>query len=78
MRDAKIPDIGVDAAGHVKAGDIGNFLKDEINESAKKDGIDITLKYIDPTYMIRSVPANPHDKNLVFFLLKINELNYIV
>ena len=65
MRDAKIPDIGVDAVGHVKPGDIGNFLKDEIVNQGKKDGLEITLKYIDPTYMIRTVPANAHDKNLV-------------
>ncbi|MCP4258969.1 MAG: ATP-dependent 6-phosphofructokinase, partial [Planctomycetes bacterium] len=27
----------------------------------KKKGIEINLKYIDPSYMIRSAPANPND-----------------
>lgn len=30
----------------------------------KDQKIDVTLKYIDPAYMIRSVPANSYDKKL--------------
>jgi len=50
-----------DASGNVKYGDIGIFLRDAITKHFKKAGTDITLKYIDPSYTIRSVPATPHD-----------------
>ena len=58
MNDAKIQSGEKDASGNVKAGDIGTFLRDTLNQEFKKEIIDLTLKYIDPTYMIRSVPAN--------------------
>ena len=42
--------------------DIGKFLKDAIPKYAKENhGIGITLKYIDPTYAVRSVPSNAVD-----------------
>ncbi len=50
-----------DASGNVRLGDIGVFLKEQINTHFKKIGVDITLKYIDPSYIIRSVRANPYD-----------------
>jgi 6-phosphofructokinase 1 len=50
-----------DASGNVKYGDIGIFLRDAITKHFKQAGTDITLKYIDPSYTIRSVPATPHD-----------------
>jgi 6-phosphofructokinase 1 len=56
-----------DASGNTRLGDIGLFLKDKINGHMKQTGMDCTLKYIDPSYMIRSMPANPHDS--VFCLL---------
>lgn len=64
MRDAKLADQGKDASGNVKAGDIGVFLRDILVAECKKRNIDVTLKYIDPTYMIRSIPANSHDAKL--------------
>jgi hypothetical protein len=42
--------------------DVGVHLKDKISAYCKKAGLDCSVKYIDPTYMIRSVPANAHDK----------------
>lgn len=51
----------LDASGNVKFGDIGVFLKNRIKEYFKEEGIEISLKYIDPSYIIRSVPANPND-----------------
>jgi 6-phosphofructokinase 1 len=42
-------------------GDIGIFLRDRIKDHFKKIGMEFNLKYIDPSYMIRSLPANPHD-----------------
>ncbi len=50
-----------DASGNPRLGDIGVFLKEQINAYFKQAGIDITLKYIDPSYTIRSVRANPYD-----------------
>ena len=51
----------IDASGNVKLNDIGIFLKEQIGEYFKMRGIDINLKYIDPSYMIRSAPANAND-----------------
>ena len=56
-----------DPSGNIKLGDIGLFLKDRINTYLGLAGMDVALKYIDPSYMIRSMPANPHDS--VFCLL---------
>ncbi|MCD6293436.1 MAG: ATP-dependent 6-phosphofructokinase [Deltaproteobacteria bacterium] len=56
-----------DASGNVRFGDIGIFLRDEIRDYFKREGMEMHLKYIDPSYIIRSVPANPKDS--VFCLL---------
>jgi 6-phosphofructokinase 1 len=53
-----------DASGNIRYGDIGIFLRDATKEHFKKTGMEINLKYIDPSYTIRSVPANPHDSAL--------------
>ncbi len=50
-----------DASGNRKLGDIGLFLKDRISDFFRAEGIRINLKYIDPSYIIRSMPANPND-----------------
>ena len=50
-----------DASGNVKLKDIGVFLRDEIETYFKAKNTSITLKYIDPSYIIRSVPANASD-----------------
>jgi 6-phosphofructokinase 1 len=50
-----------DASGNVLHQDIGLLLKDEINAHFKKIGIAASLKYIDPSYIIRSVAANAAD-----------------
>ncbi len=50
-----------DASGNVKYGDIGILLRDRIKDHFKKTGMEISIKYIDPSYMIRSQQANPHD-----------------
>jgi len=44
--------------------DIGVFLKTEIVRYCKQKGLFATLKYIDPAYMIRTVPANSYDRKL--------------
>lgn len=50
-----------DASGNDKLEDIGLFLRDRISAYLKNEKINATVKYIDPSYMIRSVPPNPHD-----------------
>ncbi len=50
-----------DASGNVQFNDIGIYLKERISEYFKKKGIEINMKYIDPSYMIRSAPANSND-----------------
>lgn len=59
---------GTDASGNKKLGDIGTFLRDEISRYFKKENIPINLKYIDPSYIIRSVPANAEDSVFCGFL----------
>ena len=55
------PSAETDASGNRRLGDIGLILKDEINDFFRSSNIPITLKYIDPSYAIRSVPASPQD-----------------
>jgi 6-phosphofructokinase 1 len=50
-----------DASGNVRLGDIGTYLQEAIRQRLEKRGLQYTLKYIDPSYMIRSVPSNVHD-----------------
>ncbi|MDP9149408.1 MAG: ATP-dependent 6-phosphofructokinase [Myxococcota bacterium] len=50
-----------DASGNIKLADIGVVLKDGIVDHFRQKGVDVTLKYIDPSYHIRSVPASPTD-----------------
>jgi 6-phosphofructokinase 1 len=57
-----------DASGNVKYGDIGIFLRDAITKHFKQIGTEVTLKYIDPSYTIRSVPATPHDSAFCLLL----------
>ena len=52
---------GQDASGNRSLGDIGLFLKDRISAHFKGKGLELNLKYIDPSYIIRSAAANPAD-----------------
>ncbi|MBI5586096.1 MAG: ATP-dependent 6-phosphofructokinase [Deltaproteobacteria bacterium] len=57
-----------DASGNLKHGDIGLFLRDRIKAYFKENRVDINLKYIDPSYTIRSLPANPRDSAFCLLL----------
>lgn len=57
-----------DASGNKKLGDIGIFLREKIIEYFKREGLSINLKYIDPSYIIRSIPANAEDSVFCGFL----------
>ncbi len=57
-----------DASGNVKLGDIGKFVKEKIEAYFKERGLEIVIRYIDPSYIIRSVPANVEDRIYCGFL----------
>ncbi len=51
-----------DASGNLKLGDIGTYLRDTIREHFKNKNIPMTLKYIDPSYIIRTHCGNAGDQ----------------
>ncbi|MGM0440622.1 MAG: ATP-dependent 6-phosphofructokinase [Chlamydiota bacterium] len=53
-----------DPSGNPRLKPIGRFLRDEIRKHFKDKNIPVDLKYIDPSYMIRSVPTNSNDSIL--------------
>ncbi len=55
---------GTDPSGNRKKADIGPYLRDRIMAYFKDKGTEVNLKYIDPSYIIRSVPANSQDSRL--------------
>jgi 6-phosphofructokinase 1 len=63
-----VPVEGADASGNKRLGDIGLFLETTITEYFEQRDIPITVKYIDPSYIIRSAPATPDDSVLCFQL----------
>lgn len=54
-------DNDVDASGNKKLDDIGLFLKQKIKEYFAAENIKTSVKYIDPSYIIRSMPPTPND-----------------
>ncbi|MEM5946930.1 ATP-dependent 6-phosphofructokinase [Spirochaetia bacterium 38H-sp] len=50
-----------DESGNKILPDVGIFLKDKIKAYFKEKNIPVNLKYIDPSYMIRSAPACASD-----------------
>ncbi|MBN2507290.1 MAG: ATP-dependent 6-phosphofructokinase [Verrucomicrobia bacterium] len=57
-----------DASGNVRLGDIGLFLRDRIKAHFKSAGCHLNLKYIDPSYTIRSIPADGLDSAFCLLL----------
>lgn len=53
-----------DASGNRKLADIGVFLKEEIERYLKHEGVPVSVKYFDPSYYIRSLPASAVDSLL--------------
>lgn len=53
-----------DASGNPKLEDIGLFLKDAIGAHFKSRGIEMIMRYFDPSYQIRGCPANTEDSLL--------------
>ena len=50
-----------DKSGNAKLEDVGPFLRERIVAHFRRTGREVTLKYFDPSYTIRSVPATPSD-----------------
>jgi len=63
-----LPSVGVDASGNKAFGDIGLFLKQAIAEHFRRAALPVSVKYIDPSYTIRSAPANADDSVFCFQL----------
>ncbi len=53
-----------DASGNLKLKDIGLFLRQRIESYFEAKRIPITFRYFDPSYVIRSVPADAEDSIL--------------
>jgi len=57
-----------DASGNPRLKDIGVFLRDQITRYFAEQRKDATIKYIDPSYIIRSLPANALDSEFCLIL----------
>lgn len=54
-------DGAVDASGNARLADIGALLRARISEDFAAAGTELSVRYVDPGYAIRSVPANGWD-----------------
>ena len=55
------PADGQDASGNVRLGDIGPWLRDRLIAGLGVRGLRPDVKYLDPSYEIRALPANAYD-----------------
>lgn len=60
--------IAHDLSGNVRLQDIGIFLRDTMTAYFATRGMEVTIKYIDPSYTIRSLPANATDAEYCLLL----------
>jgi len=61
MQEQLLKDKKTDAGGNIKMADVGTYLRSRIVTYFEEKKMEINLKYIDPSYAIRSAPANPGD-----------------
>ncbi|MDR0512494.1 MAG: ATP-dependent 6-phosphofructokinase [Treponema sp.] len=61
MQEQLLTEKKLDAGGNLKLADVGVYLRDRIIKYFDEKNIEINLKYIDPSYAIRSAAANPAD-----------------
>ncbi len=66
MHDGREP--ARDPSGNIRLRDIGTFLKGEIERHFTARSMEITIKYIDPSYTVRSLPANSMDSEFCLVL----------
>jgi 6-phosphofructokinase 1 len=57
-------ELGTDASGNRRYGDIGHFLRDRIKQHFLDLGKPVEVKYINPSYIVRGVPVNSEDSIL--------------
>jgi len=57
-----------DKSGNKKLGDIGTFLRDGMKEWFAEKNCELNVKYFDPSYSIRSTPANANDSEYCLLL----------
>ncbi len=69
--------VRTDPSGNVLHDDIGVLIRDEIKRFFKEKDKEVTVKYIDPSYIIRSAPANPSD-NIFCNKLAINAVHGVM
>jgi 6-phosphofructokinase 1 len=55
------PSRGLDASGNLRFKDIGSYIKTRLADEFAAHDSDVNIRYFDPSYAIRSVPANPYD-----------------
>jgi len=61
MQDLLLTEKKTDAGGNIKMADAGTYLRSRIVKHFEEKKIEINLKYIDPSYAIRSAPSDPDD-----------------
>ncbi|GHU99463.1 ATP-dependent 6-phosphofructokinase [Spirochaetia bacterium] len=61
LQEQLVKEKKTDAGGNAKIADAGTYLRDRIQEYFDSKHLETNLKYIDPSYMIRSAPAAPSD-----------------
>lgn len=61
-------DVVRDKSGNKLHQDIGTYLRDRIKDHFQAKGIDFSMKYIDPSYIIRSLPATGSDSTFCLHL----------
>jgi len=59
-----------DASGNVLKHDIGELIKDEVSHYFSSINKEVSVKYFDPSYLIRSIPAQGTDAIFCFLLAK--------
>ena len=53
---------------NVRLQDIGGFLREQITRHFRQRNKEVTIKYIDPSYIIRGIPANSIDSEYCLLL----------
>jgi len=61
MQDQLLTEKKTDAGGNLKMADVGTYIRGRIIKYFEERNMEINLKYIDPSYAIRSAPADPDD-----------------
>jgi 6-phosphofructokinase 1 len=59
-----------DESGNIRKKDIGEFIKRSITSHFKSQGVKCSVKYFDPSYTIRSVPARGTDAIRCYMLAR--------